>query len=190
MIVLDGDAYQVRTDGKAYPVPDTRQTPFASVTYFDADSTADLPEDMDFAAFQTYLDSWLLSENLFYAVKIEGTFSYMKTRSVPGQSKPYPPLVEVTRQQPEFEFTEVTGTVVGFRCPPYASGVNVPGYHLHFLTDDGSAGGHLLDFRVSRATVSIDETAGFFMVLPGEGSDFYKIDLSQDRQAELEEAEK
>ncbi|MFC2032792.1 acetolactate decarboxylase, partial [Chloroflexota bacterium] len=32
------------------------------------------------------------SSNIFYAIKIEGMFSYVKTRSVPAQEKPYPPL--------------------------------------------------------------------------------------------------
>ena len=85
----------------------------------------------------------------FYAVMIQGEFSYVKTRSVPAQEKPYPPLAEVTKNQPTFEFTDVTGTMVGFRCPPYVTGINVPGYHLHFLTDDRTAGGHLLEFTVA-----------------------------------------
>jgi acetolactate decarboxylase len=190
MIILDGSVYQVRADGKTYGVSDGQKTPFASVTYFDEDRTTALPEGMDFAVMQKFLDGSLPSENLFYALKIEGTFSYMKTRSVPGQSKPYPPLVEVTKDQPGFEFQNVKGTVVGFRCPPYVAGVNVAGYHLHFLTEDKTSGGHLLDLKVKEATVSVDDTAGFLMVLPGEGSDFYKIDLSQDRQQEVAEAEK
>ena len=190
LIILDGAAYQVQADGKVYAVSDDQKTPFASVTYFDADRTAALEPDMDFAEMQQFLGEWLPTENLFYAVKIEGTFSYVKTRAVPGQSKPYPPFLEVTRHQPEFEFTEVSGTIVGFRYPPYVSGVNMVGYHLHFLTDDKSAGGHLMDLEVKEGTVSIDDTPGFLMVLPDEGSDFYQIDLSDDRQEQLEEAEK
>ncbi len=36
------------------------------------------------------------------------------------------------------------GTVIGFRCPNYAVGLNVPGDHLHFITDDRKHGGHIL----------------------------------------------
>lgn len=36
----------------------------------------------------------------------------------------------------------------------------------------------------------MDYTSEFLMILPGENSDFYKIDLTQDKQEELEEVEK
>jgi len=114
----------------------------------------------------------------------------MKTRSVPGQQKPYPPLVEVTKNQPTFEFTDVDGIIVGFRCPAYVAAVNVPGYHLHFLTNDKSAGGHVLEFQVKEAVAYVDYTSEFLMILPGSDSDFYKIDLTQEKQEELEQVEK
>ena len=139
---------------------------------------------------EEFLDGILPTSNIFYAIRIEGTFSYMKTRSVPGQQKPYPPLVEVTRNQPVFEFSDVEGTIAGFRCPDYVSGVNVPGYHLHFLTRDNDAGGHVLEFEVKQAVAAVDYTSEFFMILPDEDSDFYRIDLTPDKQGGLEEVEK
>ncbi|OGO00747.1 MAG: alpha-acetolactate decarboxylase [Chloroflexi bacterium RBG_13_52_12] len=190
MIAFDGKYYQIKADGVAYPVLDSMETPFASVTFFSADKEEELPEGIDYAQLQEYLDGNLPTDNIFYAVRIEGTFSYMKTRSVPGQEKPYPPLVEVTAHQPVFEFSDVEGTIAGFRSPAYVAGVNVPGYHLHFLTSRGDAGGHILDFKVNQAVVTIDYTSDFLMILPGEESDFYHIDLSQDKQEELEKAEK
>ena len=190
MLGFDGNFYQVRADGIAYPVSDSMTTPFACVTFFDTDYEEELPEGFDYEQTQELLDDNLPTGNIFYAIKIEGNFSYMKTRSVPGQQKPYPPLVEVTKHQPIFEFTNVDGTVVGFRCPAYVAGVNIPGYHLHFLTDGNNAGGHVLEFQITNAVAYVDYTSEFFMILPGDGSDFYELDLTQDKQEELEEAEK
>jgi acetolactate decarboxylase len=190
MIGFDGSFYQVRADGITYPVSDSMETPFACVTFFDTDYEEELPEGFDYEQIQELLDDTLPTGNIFYAIKIEGTFSYMKTRSVPGQQKPYPPLVEVTRNQPIFEFTNIDGTVVGFRCPAYVVGVNIPGYHLHFLTNGNDAGGHVLEFQVADAVAYVDYTSEFLMILPGEGSDFYELDLTQDKQEQLEEAEK
>lgn len=190
MIVLDGNVYQVRADGIAYAVADTVSTPFAAVTYFDTDLQQNLASGMNLAEFHKYLDGIVPTANTFYAIRIEGTFNYVKTRSVPAQEKPYPVLSEVTQKQSVFEFNDASGTIVGFKCPQYVNGVNVPGYHLHFLTADRKAGGHVLEFTVQEATVSVDETSNFLMLLPGEGSDFYKIDLTGDKQAELEKAEK
>ncbi|RJQ39597.1 MAG: acetolactate decarboxylase [Dehalococcoidia bacterium] len=190
MVAFDGGFYQIKANGKAYPVSGDMETPFASVTFFDTDGEYELSEGIDFAGLQKFMDATLPTENTFYAIRIDGTFSYMKTRSVPAQEKPYPPLVEVTKNQPVFEFGNIAGTVAGFRCPPFAVGVNMPGYHLHFLTDSRDAGGHILDFKVQQAVVSIDRTPDFFMVLPDSQSDFYKIDLTPNKQEELEQAEK
>lgn len=190
MIVLDGDVYQVRADGIAYTVSDTVSTPFAAVTYFDTDLQQKLVAGMNLTEFQKYLDGIVPTANIFYAIKIEGTFSYVKTRSVPPQNKPYPVLAEVTQKQSVFEFNNVSGTIVGFKCPQYVNGVNVPGYHLHFLTADRKAGGHVLEFTLQAANASIDKTPNFLMLLPDERSDFYKIDLTGDKQKELDKAEK
>jgi acetolactate decarboxylase len=190
MLELDGNFYQIKADGVAYPVDSKVKTPFASVTYFDTDSQIELPENTNYQQCQKLISDALPTENIFYAIKITGTFSYMKTRSVPAQHKPYPPLVEVTKNQPVFEFTDVAGTIVGFYCPSYVNGVNVPGLHLHFLNTAKSAGGHVLDFIVKEATVSIDNTSEFTMILPGPDSDFYKLDLTPDKSGDLEKAEK
>lgn len=190
MVAFDGNFYQIKADGKAYPVSDAMKTPFASMTFFDTDLEERLPEGTDFKKLEGFLDSKLPTANIFYAIKIEGAFSHMKTRSVPAQQKPYPPLVEVTKNQPTFEFNDVKGTIVGFRSPPYVSGVNVPGYHLHFLTKDKDGGGHVLEFRVQEAAVMVDYTSEFSMILPGAGSDFYRIDLTKDLTKDLQKAEK
>ena len=190
MVAFDGKYYQVKADGVAYPVLNSMETPFACVTFFDADYEETLPEGINYEGLQKFMDASLPTLNKFYAIKIEGIFSYMKTRSVPGQKKPYPPLVEVTKNQPIFEFDNVYGTIVGFRCPAYAAGINVTGYHLHFLTGNRYAGGHVLEFTVKQAVASTDSTSNFLLILPDEENDFYKIDLSQDKQEELEKAEK
>ena len=190
MMGFDGDFYQVKSNGIAYPVSASMETPFAVMTFFDIDREEPLAQGMDYAQLEEFLNEVLPTGNIFYAIKIEGIFSYMKTRSVPGQEKPYPPLVEVTKNQPIFEFNNIEGTMVGFWCPPYVGGINIPGYHLHFLTKDKDAGGHVLDFKVESAVASIDDTAEFLMLLPDEDSDFYKTDLTQDKQEELEKVEK
>lgn len=189
MVGLDGKFYQVKTDGIAYPVSDSVKTPFAVVTFFKTDKTVVLEKAEDYSQLKQYLDYSLPTKNIFYAIKIEGVFKYIKTRSVPGQTKPYPPLVEVTKNQPIFEFHDVKGTIVGFRCPVYVKGINVPGYHLHFITKNKKAGGHILECQMRNVNIEVDYTSKFFMVLP-EHSAFYKVDLSKEKQTELEKVEK
>jgi acetolactate decarboxylase len=189
MIVLNGKVFQLRSDGKVYPVADSTLTPFAMVTHFEADTVFTLAGPLSYEELSARIDSLIPTQNIFYAIRIEGEFAYLKARSVPRQSKPYRPMVEVVQTQPTFEFRQETGTLLGFRTPPFMKGLNVPGYHLHFLTSDQTSGGHVLAGTLGRITVALDYTSAFHMVLPAAGA-FHRIDLSQDKQAELEQVEK
>jgi len=66
--------------------------------------------------------------------------------------------------------------------------VNVPGYHLHFITLDRKAGGHLLDLELEDASAKVDSISGFEMDLP-ENEQFYQADLSDSQEEELERIE-
>ena len=188
LVYVDGQMFQVRVDGKVCPVPDSVRTPLATVTWLDRDISLKAVSAASLAEFTCILDRVLPSSNLFYAVRADGEFDYVKTRSVPKQQKPYRPLVDVVKNQAVFEFQRVKGTLVGFRCPPFVKGINVPGYHFHFLTDDRKGGGHVLDLRVIGLDVALDPSDSIFMALP-QGTDFQKADLSVDRQQELHRVE-
>lgn len=189
MIALGGRFYQIGDDGIANWFSDSLKTPFAAVTFFEADKSVQLKETVDYAQLKQYLDELLPSRNIFYAIKIEGTFNYVKTRSVPRQAKPYPPIAEVIKNQPTVEFQLVEGTMVGFYCPAYVSGVNIPGYHFHFINENEISGGHLLKCQIKDAKIEIDYTADFFMALP-ETKEFYQADLTKDKPAQVDAMEK
>ena len=121
---------------------------------------------MDYEALVAFLDRLVSGEASCYAVRVDGWFSYVKTRSVPRQRKPYPPLAEVVQHQPTFELYDVPGSLVGFRFPHYAQGLNVAGYHFHFITADRSTGGHVLKFRLARGELRIDREADLRLELP------------------------
>ena len=99
MVVLDGKVYQLKTDGKVYPVADTMKTPLAAVTFFKADKSLTIPKAGSFNDMTVLLNQALPSGNLFFAVKIEGRFKEVKVRSVPRQTPPYQPLVQVVKKQ-------------------------------------------------------------------------------------------
>jgi acetolactate decarboxylase len=166
MIALAGEFYQIKADGRAYLAEDSMETPFAVVTFFEPDKTVSLDRSLDYEQLKQYLDSMLPDRDIFYAIKVEGTFEYIKARSVAAQSKPYPPLAEALEGQIIFEFHDITGSLVGFWCPIYVEGINVPGYHLHFITGDRKAGGHLLDCQTESIEIEVDYTPRFFMLLP------------------------
>lgn len=189
MIVLDGKVYQARADGAVYEMPDDTTTPFAAVVNFDTDQAALLSGPLSDEVLQKQIDKLAPNKNLFLAVRVDGTFPTMKVRSVPKQSKPYPPLAEVVKQQAVFEYTNVTGTVLGFRCPSFVKGINVPDYHLHFISKDRTLGGHVLDLTLENAALQLDACNEFMLVLT-DHEDFSGLDLSKDRSQELEKVEK
>jgi acetolactate decarboxylase len=189
MIGLNGKFYQIRNDGRVTPVARTMKTPFAEVTFFKTTETHQLKKPLTYRQLTDYITTLLPSPNLLYAIKIEGFFPYVKTRSVPRQHKPYPPLAEVAKNQAVFEFANVKGVIVAFRYPQYLSGVNLAGYHCHFITADRRGGGHLLDCWVKGATVAVDTISKLDLRLP-ETEEFMRTDLTKERQNELEKIER
>jgi acetolactate decarboxylase len=190
MIVLDGVVYQAKADGHIYPVADNQTTPFATVTYFDHDLAVTTDRPMNLSAFSTVMEKRLPTGNMVYAVRMHGTFPSMKVRAIPAQHKPYPTLTEAAKNQSVYSYSDTTGTVIGFYTPVFFKGLNVAGYHLHFISDDHTTGGHILDFTVpANTTVEYDITPGFTMGLPTSGA-FTGVNLSQDLSADLAKVEK
>ncbi len=189
MILLDGKVYRFGSDGSVTEMNDEALTPFAAVTFFEPDSRQALTPMTTFGDFRARADGMLPTRNLPYAVRIDGLFRAVKTRAPRRQSRPYPRLIDALADQPEFDYHDVRGTLVGFRLPQYMEGINVPGWHLHFISADRSKGGHVLSFTALQATFAYDVSPGLLMVLPETG-DFIDRDLTRDTTRELNTIEK
>ena len=176
-IELDGVFYQVSSDGAVRSLSGNTKAPFAMATFFDTEIEFPVTQEPDQNSLQKFIDSRLPTGNIPYAVRIDGKFDYIKTRSVPAQNKPYPSLAEVVKNQRIFEFHDIEGTLVGFRMPDYMQGVNTPGYHMHFLSRDKTKGGHVLECAISLGKAKIDKIDRFIMALPGS-PEFYSLKLS------------
>ena len=100
------------------------------------------------------------------AIRVDGEFEIVHARSVPRQRPPYGTLADAAAQQREFDFHDVTGTMVGFRFPDYAEGIELPGFHLHFVDAAREHGGHVLSCRPARVHVEIDHASYLHMELP------------------------
>jgi acetolactate decarboxylase len=155
MLVLDGICYHLRADGSATIADLDESTPFAAVTSFHPDHTIHVSRPSGRAGLKTLIDAWLPSTNLMVAVRVTGDFSMIRTRTVTKQQQPYRSFSEATSQQREMTFTNVTGTLAGFRMPDYEQGISVAGYHSHFLDEERHHGGHALNYRLVRGTVEL-----------------------------------
>jgi acetolactate decarboxylase len=166
MIALDGNFYQIGADGRVHLIGGRAKTPFAVVTVFEPELCQTLDRMTDLASLCTRVDRLVGDINICCAVRVDGCFEHVRTRSVPRQRKPYPPLVDVVKNQPIFELSGVRGSLVGFRFPDYAQGLNVAGYHFHFITADRSAGGHVLQCRLTGGELRVDHEADLRVELP------------------------
>ena len=182
MIVLDGTVYQALGDGTVQVAADDETVPFSNVTFFDKDGSVELSDINDVNALKEKLNAMVKEngKNLFYFVKISGTFEKMNVRSEIKQEKPYKTLDKALEtDQREFNYDNITGTVVALYCPDYMNGLNTPGWHFHFISDDKTKGGHLLDLQFAKATAEYDATPEFDMCLTDNG-DFQQMELAND----------
>jgi acetolactate decarboxylase len=170
MVILDGVCYRLRADGTATRAAPTDRTPFAAVTRFHTDFAITIDARTDRAQVIAAIDKRIASANLIYAIRVTGHFSDLHTRTVMEQQKPYPPLTQATEGQAETRFTDASGTLVGFRTPDFEQGISVAGYHLHFLNEERTAGGHVLDFTMERGEVAASGAAQLHLSLPTSGA--------------------
>jgi len=187
MIVLDGRFYQVRSDGSVRECEDDALTPFAVITHFVPEPATRVSECRDFDRLCAHFDSLRTSDNLFYTLRVDGRFEAIHTRAM-CKTEEGVPLVQAAAHQPEFEFHDIAGTLVGFWSPDYAKTLNVPGYHLHFISDDRAHGGHVLQCSGNNLQLQIESSGDFRVVLP-TNVDFLQADLRRDSSADLERAE-
>jgi acetolactate decarboxylase len=166
MIALEGRFYRADVDGLIHPVAATAKTPFAVVTDFEAAIDVAIERPLSHDELLARLDGLIPADASSCAIRLDGDFELVKARSVPRQSPPYRPLTEVVAEQHVFELSGVTGTMVGFRFPAYAEGIEVGGYHLHFISADRSRGGHVLDSHSNGLRARLDPSNDLHIELP------------------------
>jgi len=181
MVILDGQIYQVtdkvrlRTDD--FLVPFAAITPFRAAASFAIDNVACL-KDAELA-----YDQQRISDNLFYALRLDGIFETIHARAVhtvPQNTR----LLDAAKTQSEFHFENIEGTLVGFWSPHYSSSFSIPGYHLHFISKDRTKGGHVLDCTAQKLKAGIQVLSEFNIRLPDSGP-FLTTNLSKDPASDL-----
>ena len=187
MVIVDGHFFQVHSDGSVRECSDDVLSPFAVITRFAPEAAVTVAQCPDMSHLVSRFDALRPSDNFFFALRVDGHFDYVHTRAMCRTAEGVP-LVQAAAVQPEFEFHNVLGTLVGFWTPEYAKTLNVPGYHLHFVSDDRQSGGHLLQCRGVNLRLQLQREGEYHIALP-ETEDFLKADLHRDPAADLAKAE-
>jgi acetolactate decarboxylase len=177
ILVLDGVLYQFPAAGGVRKPSGNTRLAFAMMARFVPGKPIELPPGTSLKDLYCFLDPKLPTLNAYYALRLEGKFSAVKTRTFPIQKEPFQPVCELDPPPPVFEFSDIAGTMVGFRPPSYAADVSGPAYHLHFLARDQRGGGHVLDLVVEKATITFDRIDGLALDLPTDKA-FAEMDLA------------
>lgn len=188
MIALEGRFYRADIEGNVSEVPPGERTPFAVMVPFEPEIEFDLEGSIDHDRLLAEIDRRIPANAASCAVRIDGRFELVRARSVPRQDPPYRELTEVVTQQRVFELTALDGTMLGFRFPEYAEGIEVAGWHLHVISEDRARGGHVLDSRVEIAHVALDPSGELHVELP-PGIDLADPDTAKSTHAAIDRVE-
>ena len=187
MLALDGTFYQIRADGSVRVARDSDLTPFAVVADFHPQQSLEIAHCESLESLYQQIDRLRASDNLFYAIRIDGQWDAVHTRTMCKADEGVP-LAVAAAHQPEFKLNAVRGMAAGFWSPQYVQTLEVPGYHLHFLNEKRSAGGHLLGCVGGPLRLQIEQLSDLRVALP-ENQEFMQADLSRDPSKDLAFAE-
>jgi acetolactate decarboxylase len=189
MIAIDGRFYRADVDGRVAEVAASAKTPFAVVAEFEPAIDALVEGPLEHQELLALLDELIPPEAASCALRLDGRFELVRARSVPRQSPPYRSLTEVVLEQHVFELEDVEGTMLGFRFPGYAEGIEVGGYHLHFISEDRERGGHVLASRSNGLRARLDPSSELHVELP-PGIDLADPDLAASTHAAVARVER
>jgi len=152
VVVLDSVAYHQGPEGSTKRLTGHEISPFMTVTRFDRTQARqfDLEPTGDYKQLQEQISAKFRSQNLVYAILIEGSFPYVQSRAVCKQEGRVR-LKTAAQHQVVSEQRDMEGHLVGFWFPTFAgSSINVPGFHFHFLSAEKDHGGHVLELKMER----------------------------------------
>ncbi len=159
LLQLDGTVYQITKDGLVNTPPGDTGVCFGNTLNFTPESSYTIQETSTLEELYAVIKESLPDPEQIYAVRVDGPFTNLSFRSIPIQEKPYPPLSAVIDNQSIFHLENATGTIAGFWFPGWMDGVNYAGFHLHFITDERDAGGHILTAESGVNTLSIQQVS-------------------------------
>ena len=170
MIAIDGKCYRAMDDGTVAEAGDERGVPFASVTYMDNCREFELSGNYTMESLKAELNNRIEEDfglNSMHVIQIYGTFEKIYARS----ELPYrahhvtlKDMLDIT--QTSFEFSNITGSLVGVYYPDYMDGINAAGWHLHFVNEERNKGGHVYEIKMSTGKVRLAKKTRIDIQLP------------------------
>ncbi|PYH48544.1 acetolactate decarboxylase [Aspergillus saccharolyticus JOP 1030-1] len=188
IVIVDGEAYHFTPDNQLHKLKPTDHMPMIVATDFQPTMTKTLDTLHMDNLKQALHPFFPTKQNNFIAVRIDATFKKIVYRIGGPQMRPREPLLELAQRQVVKTYENIAGTLFGFYSPPYTNGICVAGFHLHFLSADRSAGGHILEFEAENAVLNAAVNRHVHLELP-ESEEFNRELMQPDLAKDLHLAE-
>ncbi|TCV19544.1 alpha-acetolactate decarboxylase [Sphingobacterium alimentarium] len=189
LTMLNGKAYQTKATGETVVLDNDHKTSFSTVTFFRADTVFYVNNATEQKDLLEIIANRLTNKNAMYAIKITGDFSNVRTRAFPPvKEEPFPVLSTILDRQQFFDIQNTAGTLVGYHLPEYLNGIQMSGFHLHFLSANTKQGGHVLGFKGQNLKIEIAELKSFELEAPTT-KDFQNFQFRKKHNEDLERVE-
>lgn len=192
MIVMGGHCYRADQTGALSEVADNMGVPFAAVATLMGTQQFHLENMKSIEAIREQLTLKIEEKfglNSMHVLKIDGFFKKIDARSEAPYRAHHLTLKELlSKNQTSFLFENIRGSIVGVYFPDYMDGINMPGWHFHFISEDKTKGGHVFDVEMQEGTVKLDKINTITLELPSEPA-FDTYSLKQDLQEEIKSIE-
>lgn len=166
LIVVDGETWKATFDCTLVPAEPAQRTPYAVVVPFTASHPIALAGPLADSELERHVGHRLNGSRRPTAIRLDGRFEHLRIRSVAKQRRPYPPLATAIAHQHVSELVDVSGTMVGFGFPDALDGIEMVGWHLHFVADDRTRGGHVLSYTLAEGVAELDDATDLHIELP------------------------
>ena len=192
MIVMEGRCYRADQDGQVSVVDPKTGVPFAAVARLYGEHRFELNAMPNIDSVRAELTERIEGRfglNSMHVVRIDGEFEKVDARSESPYRSHHVTLKEILgKTQKAFVFENIRGSLVGVYFPDFMDGINMPGWHLHFLSEDLTKGGHVFDVSVREGTAMVDKICSMELDLPKEAA-FDTYALKQDLRDEIKSVE-
>ncbi|MCL8211451.1 Alpha-acetolactate decarboxylase [Mesoplasma sp. JKS002658] len=187
MLAIDGEYYQLLSDGGVNLVLDEWTSPYAVNVFFNPEFSLEL-NNVSQTDYLKALGAEIEKHGnqYMYAIRVTGDFKQIISRTVSLIPKPYPTIKEINNIQRVREFENIVeGNIVGFYTPKYLNTVSVDGFHQHFINHNRDCGGHVLDFHASYLKIEFAKVKEVNLLINDHSFDYH-----DSLQSEIELVEK
>lgn len=172
MIVLDGVCYRARENGVVEMAAPDKGVPFSAVCSMKGSRSVELGSFETIDALKSELNNIIEERfglNSMHMARIDGEFDLIDARSESSYRAMHVSLKEILgKTQKAFQFEHVKGTLVCVYFPDFMDGINAAGWHLHFVSDDRTCGGHVFEIRMRAGKCILDKINNIELKLPEE----------------------